>query len=153
MVDEARLQRDLQDAMRARERLRIDVLRGVIAAVKNVKVEKQVAELPEAEIVAVLRKELNKRHEIADFARQAGREETVAQAAAEQAILAAYLPAQMDAAVLEAAIRAIAAELGGTQIGPIMAELRKRHAGQFDGKLASELIKKLLALPLRSWPH
>lgn len=143
MVDEARLQRDLQDAMRARERLRIDVLRGVIAAVKNVKVEKQVAALPEAEIVAVLRKELSKRLEIADFARQAGRDETVAQAAAERAILAAYLPAQMDAAALEAAIRAIAAELGGTQIGPIMAELRKRHAGQFDGKLASELIKSL----------
>ena len=49
----------------------------------------------------------------------------------------------MDATALEAAIRAIAADLGGNQIGPIMAELRKRHAGQFDGKLASELIKKL----------
>ena len=42
VADEASLQRDLQDAMRARDRLRIDVLRGVIAAVKNVKVEKQV---------------------------------------------------------------------------------------------------------------
>ena len=143
MVDEARLQRDLQDAMRARERLRIDVLRGVITAVKNLKVEKQVGELPEAEIVGVLRKELNKRLEIADFARKAGREETVAQAAEEKAILEAYLPAQMDAAALEAAVRAIAAELGGNQIGPIMAELRKRHAGQFDGKLASEIVKKL----------
>lgn len=143
MVDEARLQRDLQDAMRARERLRIDVLRGVITAVKNLKIEKQVGELPEAEIVGVLRKELNKRLEIADFARKAGREETVAQAAEEKAILEAYLPAQMDAAALEAAVRAIAAELGGTQIGPIMAELRKRHAGQFDGKLASEIVKKL----------
>ena len=143
MADEARLQRDLQDAMRSRDRLRIDVLRGVLTAVKNAKVDKQVAELPEAEIVAVLRKELNKRLEIVDFARKAGRAETVAQALAEQAILAAYLPAQMDATALEAAIRAVAAELGGTQIGPIMAELRKRHAGQFDGKLASELIKKL----------
>ena len=61
MADEARLQRDLQDAMRARDRLRIDVLRGVIAAVKNAKIDKQVPELPEAEIVAVFRKELNKR--------------------------------------------------------------------------------------------
>lgn len=143
MVDEARLQRDLQDAMRARERLRIDVLRGVITAVKNAKVEKQVPALAEAEIVAIVRKELNKRNEIAEFARTAGRVETVAQAEAEKVILDAYLPAQMDAAALEAAIRAIADELGGPQIGPIMAELRKRHAGQFDGKLASELVKKL----------
>lgn len=143
MADEAGLQRDLQDAMRSRERLRIDVLRGVIAAVKNAKVDKQVPELAEAEVVAIVRKELNKRTEIADFARKAGREEMVAQAEAEKAILEAYLPSQMDAAALAAAIRSIAADLGGTQIGPIMAELRKRHAGQFDGKLASELIKKL----------
>lgn len=143
MVDEARLQKDLQDAMRARDRVRLDVLRGVMTALKNAKVDKQVPTLPEADIVALLRKELNKRAEIADFARKAGREETVAQAAAEQAILEAYLPAQMDAAALEAAIRAIAAELGSTAIGPIMAELRTRHAGQFDGKLASQLVKQL----------
>jgi hypothetical protein len=143
VVDEARLQRDLQDAMRGRERLRIDVLRGVLTAVKNAKVDKQVAALPEADLVVVLSRELNKRNEIVDFARKAGRAETVAQAEAEKAILEAYLPAQMDAVALEAAIRAIAAELGGTQIGPIMAELRKRHAGQFDGKLASEIVKKL----------
>jgi hypothetical protein len=67
----------------------------------------------------------------------------VAQSEAEKAILDAYLPAQLDAAALEAAVRGIAAELGTTQIGPVMAELRKRHAGQFDGKLASELIRKL----------
>ncbi len=143
MVDEARLQKDLQDAMRARDRVRLDVLRGVITAVKNTKVEKQLSDVPEAEILAVLRRELNKRAEIADFARKAGRDETVAQAAAEQSIIEAYLPAQMDAAGLEAAIRAIAAELGSAQIGPVMAELRARHAGQFDGKLASQLIKQL----------
>ena len=84
-----------------------------------------------------MRKELNKRVEIVGFARQAGRAETVAQAEAERAMLEAYLPAQLDAAALEAAVKAIAAELGTTQIGPVMAELRKRHAGQFDGKLAS----------------
>jgi len=143
MADEARLQRDLQDAMRARDRLRIDVLRGLITAVKNAKVDKQVPALPEPEIVALVRKESNKRVEIIEFARQANRSETVAQAEAEKALLDAYLPVQMDAVQLEAAIRTIAADLGGNQIGPIMTELRKRHAGQFDGKLASELIKRL----------
>ncbi len=143
MPDETTLQRDLQDAMRARDRVRIDVLRGLITAVKNAKVDKQIPELPEAEIVALVRKEANKRVEIADFAGKANRPETVAQAEIEKAILDAYLPSQMDAGQLEAAIRAIATDLGGTQIGPLMTELRKRHAGQFDGKLASELIKKL----------
>jgi hypothetical protein len=142
-LDEARLQRDLQDAMRARDRQRIDVLRGLITAIKNAKVERQVALLPEADIVALVRKELNKRTEIIGYAQQAGRAETVAQGEAEKAVLEAYLPRQLDAGELEATIRALAAALGTTQIGPLMAELRRRHAGQFDGKLASELIKKL----------
>jgi hypothetical protein len=142
-LTEAQLQGDLQDAMRARDRLRIDVLRGLIAAIKNVKVERQLPTLPEADLVALVRKELNKRTEIIGYAQQAGRAETVAQSEAEKAILEAYLPTQLDAAALEEVIRRIAADLGTTQIGPLMAELRKRHAGQFDGKLASELIKKL----------
>lgn len=142
-LDEAQLQRDLQDAMRGRDRARIDVLRGVIAAIKNLKVERQIAQLPEADIVGIVRKELNKRVEIIGYARQAGRSETVAQSEAEQAILQAYLPQQLDPAALESVIKAIAAELGTTQIGPVMAELRKRHAGQFDGKQASEIIKRL----------
>jgi uncharacterized protein YqeY len=104
-LDEAQLQRELQDAMRGRDRLRIDVLRGLIAAIKNVKVERQVAQLPEAEIVGLVRKELNKRTEIIGFARQAGRAETEAQAEAERAMLEAYLPQQMDAAALDAAVR------------------------------------------------
>ena len=142
-VGEAQLQRELQGAMRARDRTRIDVLRGLIAAIKNAKVERQVAELPEAEIVGLVRKELNKRTEIIGFAEKAGRAETVAQAEAERAILEAYLPQQLDAAALESTVKSIAGELGTTQIGPVMAELRKRHAGQFDGKLASEIIRKL----------
>src|SRR5262245_33478775 len=129
--------------MRARDRQRIDVLRGLIAAIKNLKVERQTPQLAEADIVGLVRKELNKRVEIIGYAQQAGRAETVAQSEAEKAILEAYLPAQLDAAALESAIKAISAELGSTQIGPVMAELRKRHAGQFDGKLASEIIKKL----------
>src|SRR5215472_2216900 len=112
--------------MRARDRQRIDVLRGLLAAIKNAKVERQLPELPEADILALVRKELNKRTEIIGYARQAGRAETVAQGEAEQAILEAYLPRQLGAAELDAVVRSIAAELGTTQIGPLMAELRKR---------------------------
>lgn len=142
-LSEERLQQDLREAMKARDALRTSVLRGVIAAVKNVKVEKMGAPLAEADLTAIVRKEVNKRSEAIAFAEKAGRRDLVDQNKAELAVLEAYMPAQMDAATLEAAIRRIAADLGTTQIGPVMAELRKRHAGQFDGKAASELIKKL----------
>src|SRR5512144_2720550 len=100
--------------MRARDRRRIDVLRGLIAAIKNAKVERQVAALPEPEIVALVRKEVNKRTEIVGFAQQAGRADAVADAEAERALLEAYLPTQLGPAELEAAIRGLAAELGTT---------------------------------------
>jgi len=112
-LDESSLQRDLQDAMRARDRQRIDVLRGLIAAMKNLKVERQ-SDLAEADIVALVRKELNKRVEIIGYAQQAGRAETVAQSEAEKAILEAYLPAQLDAAALESIIKGISSELGSS---------------------------------------
>ena len=145
MASEAQLQADLHAAMKARAAEKVLILRGLIAAIKNVKVEKQVATLPEADIAALVRKEISKRVEAADFARKAGRAELVDNNEREKAVLEAYLPQQLDAAALEGLIRQLATELGTTQIGPIMAALRDRYAGQFDGKLASELIRKLAA--------
>ncbi|MBP1685830.1 MAG: GatB/YqeY protein [Deltaproteobacteria bacterium] len=143
MASEAQLQEDLKSAMKARAMETVYVLRGLITAIKNVKVEKQVAELPEADIVALVRKEANKRSEAIEFARKGNRQDLVEQNEREKVLLEQYLPQQMSAEALMAAIKQIAAEIGSTQIGPIMAKLRERHAGQFDGKLASELIRKM----------
>ncbi len=143
MATEAQLQSELHAAMKARAMEKVYILRGLIAAIKNLKVEKLGAALSEADIAQLVRREINKRSEAAEFARQANRPELAQQNDSEKAILEAYLPQQLSADALEATIRAIAAELGTTQIGPIMAKLRERNAGQFDGKLASELIRKL----------
>ncbi|MBI4518321.1 MAG: GatB/YqeY domain-containing protein [Deltaproteobacteria bacterium] len=143
MASEAQIQADLSAAMKGRDMTKVYVLRGVLAAVKNLKVEKMIKEVPEVEVAALIRKEVNKRIEAAGFAAKSGRDELVEQNRAEQAVLEAYLPAQLDAAALEAVIRDLAAELGTTAIGPIMAQLKQRYAGQYDGKLASELARKL----------
>ncbi len=143
MASEAQLQDDLKAAMKARDMETVYVLRGLIAAIKNVKVDKQVGTLPEADIAALVRKEINKRTEAIDFARQANRADLVEKNEAEKARLDKYLPQQLSSEALADIIKQIAAELGSSQIGPIMAKLRERHAGQFDGKLASEIIRKL----------
>jgi uncharacterized protein len=145
MVTEAQLQSDLQSAMKARAADKMSVLRDVIAAVKNLKVEKMITAVPEVEIVTLVRREINKRSEAAEFARKAHRQELVQKNESEKMLLEAYLPQQLGAAELETVIAALAAEVGSTQIGPLMAKLRERHAGTYDGKLASELIKKLAA--------
>jgi uncharacterized protein YqeY len=143
VATEAQLQEDLKAAMKARDMETVYVLRGLIAVIKNLKVEKQVAQLPEADIAGQVRKEMNKRTEAAGFARQANRPELVEKNEHERKLLEKYLPQQLSAEALQAIIKEVASELGTTQIGPIMAKLRARHAGQFDGKLASELIRKL----------
>jgi uncharacterized protein YqeY len=143
MATEAQLQEDLKSAMKARDMETVYVLRGLIAVIKNLKVEKRVAELPEADIAGLVRKEINKRTEAADFARQGNRPEMVEKNEHERKLLEKYLPQQLSAEALQTVIKEIAAELGTTQIGPIMAKLRERHPAQFDGKLASDLIRKL----------
>ena len=144
-VSEEQLQQDLQAAMRGRESLKLGVLRGIISAAKNLKVEKQVKEVAEADLVALIRKEVNKRLESISYAEKGGRTDLVDQNRAEIALLEVYLPTQMDAATLEAAIQKISTDLGTKEIKLLMAELKARHAGTYDGKLASELIRKLSA--------
>src|SRR5438046_2374350 len=122
MPTEEQLQSDLQRAMKARAADQMSVLRDVIAAVKNLKVEKMIKTVPEADIVALVRREINKRAEAAEFARQANRPELVQKNEHEQALLEAYVPKQLSAAELEAVITALATELGTTQIGPLMAK-------------------------------
>lgn len=143
MANEGQLNEDLKTAMKARDMETVYVLRGLLTAIKTLKVEKMVQELPETEIAGLVRKELSKRTEAADFARKAGRPEQEESARREQVILERYMPTQLGADVLEQTIRAISAELGSTQIGPVMAKLKERFPGQYDGKLASELVRKL----------
>ncbi len=143
MPSEEQLQTDLRAAMKSGDKLRVSVLRDVLTAIKNLKVEKIVPTLSESDIVQILRKELNQRAEAAQFARQANRQDLVDKNEREKEILEAYLPQQLSSQELEFAIRNIAREVGGYQIGPIMAKLRERFAGRFDGKLASEMVKKL----------
>ena len=143
MVRESNLQDDLTAAMRAREMEKVYVLRGLLTAIKNLRVEQQARELAEADLIALVRRELNKRTETIGYAEKAGRTETVTQNERERQILQDYLPPQLEAADLEETIRALAQELNTVEIGPLMSELRKRHAGTYDGKLASEIIRGL----------
>jgi hypothetical protein len=144
-LTEQQLADDLNRAMKARDMPRVYVLRGLVAAAKNLKVEKRGATLDEADLIQIVRREIRKREEAEEFAAKAGRSDVIEQSRAERAMLDAYAPAALSAADLEPIIRAIAAEPGGGSLGAIMGALRTRHAGRFDGKVASELARRVLA--------
>ncbi len=144
-LSEEQLAKDLASAMKARAMERVYVLRGVITAVKNLKVEKRGEAVAEAELVQIVRKEIRKREEAEEFAAKAGRNDLLEQNRAERSMLEAYVPAQLDAAQLEAAIREAAARPEGRSLGAIMGSLRERFAGRYDGKQASELARRVLS--------
>src|SRR5262245_60832581 len=133
--------------MKARDMARVYVLRGLLTAAKNLKVEKRGAPLAEDDLVQLVRRELRQRQEAEGFAVKAGRQELVDQNRAERALLEAYVPAQLDAGQLEHAIRELAANPGARSLGAIMSGLRERFAGRFDGRQASEIARRVLAEP------
>lgn len=135
---------ELAQAMKAREAQRVLVLRGVMAAAKNLKVERRGAALDEGDLVQLVRRELKQREEAEAYAAKAGRDDLVAQNREERAILERFVPAMLDADRLEAVVRELIAG-GAANLGAVMAALRAQHAGQYDGKLASEITRRLLS--------
>jgi uncharacterized protein YqeY len=144
-LSEAQLNADLTAAMKARDMPRVYVLRGVITAAKNLKVERRGAELAEADLVQIVRKELRKREEAEEFAVKAGRTDVIEQNRAERRLLEPYVPAMLDGAELERIVREVVASLPNPGIGPAMTALREQYAGRFDGKQASEIVKRVIA--------
>jgi uncharacterized protein YqeY len=133
--------------MKAREMSRVYVLRGVLAAVKNLKVERRGAPLAESDLLQIVRREIRKREEAEEFAVRAGRTELVAENRREREMLEAFVPAPLDVAQLEDAIRAIASQPASRSLGAVMAALRERFAGRFDGRQASDIARRVLAEP------
>ena len=144
-LSEERLSADLTVAMKARDMPRVYVLRGLLTAAKNLRVERRGAALGDADLVQLVRRELRKREEACEFATKAGRTDVVEQNRAESRILEAYVPALLDPAELERIVRDIAGGLPSPTIGAIMSALREQHGGRFDGKQASEIVRRVLA--------
>jgi len=147
-VTEERLAEDLARAMKARDMPRVYVLRGLLTAVKNLKVERRGAPLGEADLMQLVRREIRKRDEAEEFAVKGGRDELVDQNRRERALLEDYVPPPLAPAELEATIREIAARAEARSLGAIMGALRERFAGRFDGRQASEIARRVLAEPV-----
>ena len=144
-VTEERIALDLTAAMKARDAQRVAVLRSVVAAAKHLKVERRLQALDEAALAQVVRREIRQREEAEEFARKAGRDDLASQNVAERRILEEYAPPPLTAEELEGAVREALA--GGTQrqMGAVMAALRERYASRLDGKVASEVVRRVLA--------
>lgn len=143
-----KVQKDLIAAMKARDELRLSVLRMCKTALHNRRVEKG-SDLDQAESLAVVKSLIKQRRQSVEEFQKVNRADRAAQEEKEITILESYLPAAVSEDELRTAIEAAVAETGAAspkEMGKVMKAVMGRLAGQnVDGKRVSELVRTRLA--------
>lgn len=142
---------DMKSAMRAKETQKLSAIRMLLAAVKQVEVDKRVV-LTDADVAGIVEKEIKKRRDSITQYTAAKREDLAANEQFEVDVLSAYLPKQADDAEVEAVIAeaVAAAGAGGANAGPqamgkVMGAVKAKLAGRADMTKVSALVKAKLA--------
>ena len=137
-----KLMADMKSAMKAKDMMAVNAIRGIIAKAKDLTVNAG-KEMTDDAVLGVIAKGVKQRDEsIAQF-EAAGRAELAEGEKAERAFLQKYLPAQLSEAEVSAIVKAVIAETGATSkkdMGKVMKETMARTKGQADGKLVSRLV-------------
>lgn len=140
---------DIKKAMLAREKVKLEALRGVKKEFLEAKTAKNAeGELSDEMATKILQKMVKQRKDSAAIFNEQGRPELAEGELAEAAVIEAYLPKQMSDEELTAAIKEIIAEVGATsakEMGKVMGVATKKLAGKTEGRLISEKVKSLLA--------
>lgn len=141
------IQDDMKNALRARETERLSTLRLLIAAIQQRELDERI-ELDDAGTLGIVEKLIKQRRESARQFLAAGREDRAQAEQAEAEILAAYLPAALDEAELEAQIKAAIRESDASapaDMGKVMGLLKSRLAGRADLSEVSRCVRAQLA--------
>ncbi len=139
---------DIKKAMLARDKVRLEALRGAKKEFLEAKTAKGAnGELSDETATKILVKMVKQRKESARIYEENSRPELAENEIAEAAVLEEYLPKQLSAEELEKEVAAIIAETGATgpkEMGKVMGVASKRLAGRAEGRAISEMVKTLL---------
>jgi uncharacterized protein len=142
-----RVQSELQAAMRAGDRGRVDALRLMLSALQKAAKDRPAGEFTDADAEAVLRRERKQRLEAAEVYRQAGHADRAGREEADVPVIDEFLPRAMTGEELEALVDAAIAETGATsmkEMGRVMGLVTRRGGGRVDGRAASALVRARL---------
>jgi uncharacterized protein YqeY len=148
MTLQERIDADLKDAMRAKDAVRLGVLRMLKSALNYAAIEKPgEGGMDDAAASQVIRKQVKQRQDSIESFEKGGRPELAAKEKDELEILNAYLPKGLSADELAALVRETIAEVGATskaQMGAVMKALQGKVAGRADGKTLSQEVSRQL---------
>ncbi|WP_167615555.1 GatB/YqeY domain-containing protein [Maribellus sediminis] len=140
---------DIKEAMKAREKERLEALRGIKKVMIEAKTAKGAgAELSDDEALKIISKLAKQGSDSANIYKEQGREDLYEQEMLQVKIFESYLPAKMSDEALEAAVKAIIDETGASgmkDMGKVMGIASKKLAGQADGKDIADKVKSMLA--------
>jgi uncharacterized protein YqeY len=143
----ARLEGELEQAMKDRDAERRDALRLILSSLRSAEKELQ-RPLHDEEELQVLQRERKKRVEAADAFRAAGRAEQAEAEEAELDVLEEFMPEPLSEEELEEIVDDAIAETGATSLrdlGRVMADVMPQVAGRADGSAVSQLVREKLA--------
>lgn len=138
---------DMKAAMRAGDRLRLETLRTLRAAILEYEKEKAGNTLDDESALRILTAASKRRKEAIEQYRAGGREDLATQEEQELAVITAYLPAQLTEEELAAEIRAAIEEAGATEMkdfGRVMGPLMKKLQGRADGATIQAMLRSAL---------
>lgn len=141
-----RLAREMREAMKGREKVRLGALRLLTASVKNREVELR-HELSDEEFAEIVQREVKRRREAAEAYTSAGREDRAAQEREEQQVLEAYLPAGLSEEEVDSLIEGAIAETGAAapgDMGKVMGRIMATAKGRVDGKAVQQKVRARL---------
>jgi uncharacterized protein len=142
-----RIEGELKEAMRARDRERTDTLRLTLVSLRSA--EKELARpLKEDEELQVLQRERKRRTEAAEAFREGGRAEQADKEERELEVIQEFMPEPVSDEELERIIDDAIAETGATSLrdlGRVMADVMPQVAGRADGSTVSQLVREKLA--------
>lgn len=149
MALETQIQKDIMEAMKAKDTVRLNAVRSIKSGILLAKTaEGGSHELTDDDIIKIIQKLAKQRKEAAEQYAAAGRQELADNELAESAVLETYLPKQLSEEEVEAKLKEIIAEVGASKpsdMGKVMGVATKRLAGLAEGRVISTIVKRLLA--------
>ncbi len=142
-----KIDQDLITAMKAKEAVKLSVLRMLKSALNNTAIEKKKDKLADPETIEIIQRQVKQRKESIDSFQKGGRQELADKEKQEMEVLAVYLPEQLSDEALKKIAQEVIAKTGATSktdSGKVMKDLMPLIKGKADGKRAQEVLAQLL---------
>ncbi len=142
------LNNDMKEALKAKDKARLEVIRGLKSDISYKEIEAKGGGLSEEDVIGVITSAAKRRRDSIEQFRNGGREDLASKEEAELEIITTYLPKQMsDAEIAKIVEEAIAASgaTGPSDTGKVMKEVMPRVKGKADGNRVKQIVAEKLA--------